>query len=196
MKTKRLLFVGKILIVMVLVGVIVSFFCGKLIYVNNDFEKWSSDDSEFKKISETVLPNNNFLQEEQILVSEYSFDFEKTFEMYRLTVCYSYADFNQEKERLQRQYHENASMTHSNDPTVSDDDFCFDGTRYYCYTFYANGMDYAIAYALSEESNTVSYIFFKDEYGLPTMNASGALQTFYDSGFFLKTSKHIVSEVV
>ena len=196
MKTKRLLFFSTVLMVTVLVGVIVFFFCGKLIYVNNDFEKWSSNDSEFKKISETVLPNNDFLQEEQILVSEYAFDFEKTFEIYRLAVCYSDTDFNQEKERLQRQYHENANMTHSDDSTVSDDDFYFDGTRYYCYTFYANGMDYAIAYALSEELNTVSYIFFKDEYGLPTMNASGALQTFYDNGFFLKSSKHSVSEIV
>ena len=40
---------------------IVFFFFGKLIYVNNDFEKWSSNDSEFKKISETVLPNNDVL---------------------------------------------------------------------------------------------------------------------------------------
>ena len=196
MKTKRLLFFSKVLMVMVLVGVIVFFFCSKLIYINNNFEKWSSNDSEFKKISESVLPNNDSLQEEQILFSEYSFDFEKTFEMYRLAVCYSYTDFNQEKERLQRQYHENASMMHSNDPNVSDDDFYFDGIRYYCYTFHANGMDYAIAYALSEESNTVSYIFFKDEYGLPTMNAGAALQTFYNHGFFLKSSKHIVIGVV
>ena len=31
---------------------------------------------------------------------------------------------------------------------------------------YSYGMDYAMAYVLSEEVNTVSYIFFKDEYGL------------------------------
>ena len=198
MKSQRMLFVSKGLIMIILVGIIMMMFssCGRLICVNNDFEAYSSDESEFKKIAETVLPNNDFLQEEQILFWEYSFDFEKTFEIYRFAVCYNDTDFNQEKERLQKQYNENASRTYSNNPNVSDDDFYFDGVRYYCYTFYTNGMDYAMAYVLSEEVNTVSYIFFKDEYGLPTMHAGAALSLFYTDGNFQKSSKHIVSEVV
>ena len=196
MKSKRKLLVSKVLITVILVCIIMSFFfCGKLICVNNDFEAYSSDESEFKKIAETVLPNNDFLQEEQILFWEYSFDLKKTFEIYRFAVCYNDTDFNQEKERLQKQYNENASRTYSNSSNVSDDDFYFDGVRYYCYTFYTNGMDYAMAYVLSEEVNTVSYIFFKDEYGLTTMHAGAALSMFYTDRYFQKSPKHIVSEV-
>ena len=196
MKVKRTLFVRKALTIILLSGIAITLSsCGSLIYANNDFESYSPADSEFKKISETVLPNTDSLQDGQILFSEYSFELEKTFEIYRLAVRYSDADFNQEKERLQKQYHENASRTYSNDPNVSDDDFYFDGVRYYCYTFFTNGIDYAMAYVLSEEVNTVSYIFFKDEYGLPTMHAGAALEIFYANGLFLKSSKHIVSPV-
>lgn len=180
--------------VIVSVPFLILIYCNGLVYVNNNFETYLSDDTDFVKNSESVLPSKNSLREEQIVFFEYLSYLDKDFEMYRFAVNYEDMTFNEEKERLQTQYDENTSKMFEKNTALSDDDFYFDGVRYSCYTFCINGIDFAMAYNLCEETNTISYIFFKDRACLSTMDAGVALQIFYKDGQF-GSSKHAVSKV-
>lgn len=184
----------------ILVAILVSLpfltliYCSNLLLVNNNFDTYLADDSKFANAAETVLPSKDSLSEKQILFFEHMYYLDKEYEMYRFSVRYTGRAFDEEKERLQAQYETNASKSFVTNPDFSDDDFFFDGVRYSCYTFFTDGADYAMAYDVCEETNTVSYIFFTDRICLSTMSAGATLQFFYEDTQY-GSAKHIVSEV-
>lgn len=180
--------------ILVSIPFLVLIYCNNLLLVNNNFDTYLTGDSKFVNAAETVLPSKDSLSERQILFFEHLYCLDKEYELYRFAVRYTGRAFDEEKGRLQEQYETNARKFFVTNPDFSDDDFFFDGARYSCYTFSADGAYYAMAYDCCEETNTVSYIFFTDRYGLSSMDAGSALHYFYIDVQY-DGSKHIVSEV-
>lgn len=179
--------------ILVSIPLLVWIYCSNLLCVNSNFDTYLAGDAKFVNAAETVLPSKNLAQKEQVLFFEHLYYLDGEFEMYRLAVNYSDADFEEEKERLQTQYRANTIEVTSANLTPYKDDFFFDGARYSCYTFFHDKTDYAMAYHLCEETSTISYIFFTDRICLSTMTAGATLRFFYEDTQY-GSAMHFVRE--
>ena len=151
----------------------VFIFFGRVgIILDNNFENYLIRDTDFEKAAATVMPTKQSLSNATIVFYEYE-KISSDDQIIRLSVAYSEEEFNKSKLEIEEQY---KKMTQNmNNP--HEDDFYFDGIRYYCFTFYDNGYC-AMAYHICPETRTISYLFCKN-FDLQTMTVEAALTSSY-----------------
>ena len=166
-----------IILFAITLGIVLPFvYYNNLIFIENDVDSYLSEKTYFTSVADNVMPSKNLIKNANVVYFEHTRFANSRFEMYQMIVKYNEDDYNSQSAILKTEYGRNLSNIHTDNKSISDHDFYFDGIRYSCYTLFSGGRDYAMAYNLCSETRTVSYIFFTEKDCLPSMYAGHALR--------------------